>query len=160
MPRATPLPVRQAIRRRSLQGQLPKQIALDLGLCVRTVRHLLNTGKADAPADYSNCGRPGSIAAPLRQAILDLRAESPGWGAPFLRCWLPRLGFADPPSARALQRLLADEPAPPPPPPPPPRGRRPAPPPGAGGAGGPAAPPRAGAPGLAGRCRRPGPPGR
>src|SRR5262249_43087784 len=106
---APPRAVRLAIRRQR-QGQSPQQIALDLALPVRTVRDLLRTGKVDAPADYSDCDRSSSVADPRRRAILDLRADNPGWGAPFLRYWLPRLGFDDWPSARPTQRILADEP--------------------------------------------------
>src|SRR4051794_1368480 len=109
MPRATPFAVRQAIRRRFDRGEAPALIAADLGLPARTVRGLLRSGKVDAPADYSGCGPPTTVAGPLRRAILELRAENPGWGAPFLRCWLPRLGFHDEelPSARTIQRVLA-----------------------------------------------------
>jgi hypothetical protein len=110
MPRATPFAVRQAIRRRSDSGEAPALIAADLGLPARTVRGLLRSGKVDAPADYSGCGPATAVAAPLRQAILDLRAENPGWGAPFLRCWLPRLGFDELPSVRTVQRVLAGAP--------------------------------------------------
>src|SRR5262245_47825163 len=114
MPRATPFAVRQAIRRRSDRGEAPALIALDLGLPVRTVRDLLHSGKVDAPADYSDCGPATAVADPLRQAVLDLRAENPGWGAPFLRCWLPRLGFDELPSVRTIQRILAGAPQAPP----------------------------------------------
>src|SRR5205807_7885 len=100
---------RQAIRRRFDAGQAPALIATDLGL---PVRDLLYKGKVDAPADYSDCGPTCSVADTLRQAILQSRAENPGWGAPFLRCWLPRLGFDELPSVRTIQRLLAGAPAP------------------------------------------------
>src|SRR5215218_10121406 len=110
MPRATPFAVRQAIRRRRQQGQTPRQIATELALPVRTVRDLLKKGEADAPADYSGCGPTSTVTGPLRAAVLELRAENPGWGAPFIRCWLPRLGFDDLPSARTIQRILAGAP--------------------------------------------------
>ena len=109
MPRPTPPAVRTAIRKRSLLGEAPADIARALRLPARTVRHLLRSSSATA-ADYSACGRLSSVPDSLRDALRLLRAENPGWGAPFLRCWLPRLGFDDLPSTRTIQRILADEP--------------------------------------------------
>src|SRR5438067_2146197 len=110
MPRATPPAIRTAIHNRSRLGEAPADIARVLALPVRTVRHLLHSPRGAAAADYSACGRLSSVPDSLRDALRLLRAENPGWGAPFLRCWLPRLGFDERPSTRTIQRILADEP--------------------------------------------------
>ena len=86
MPRFIPVPVRQSILTRSQKGQPVSIIAQALGLCPRTVRHLLQHWRSQVPGslgpNYVRGGRPPHGGpSPLVQEALALRAEHPTWGA-------------------------------------------------------------------------------
>src|SRR5207249_2129250 len=86
MPRPIPVPLRQAIWRRSQDGQDGPTIAQALGLASRTVRHLLDRFRRGGPAalspSYDRCGAATpKPAESLVQAALSLRREHPSWGA-------------------------------------------------------------------------------
>src|SRR5437867_523373 len=127
MPRAVPVPVRQAIWRCHQNGQSAASIAAALRLSERTVRALLQRfdrqGSGSLSPSYELCGSgSSSVPSPLVQLALRLRQEHPTWGAGFLRVVLhDSYPDAALPSERTLVRWLAREqqvPAPP--------GRRPA----------------------------------
>ena len=112
MPLAISPAVRQAILCRSQQGQHAPQIARDLQLHERTVRHLLQRlracgAEAFRPA-YDACGqRRQKSDDGLRRRTLQLREQHPRWGAGRLLIQLQRL-FPQRalPSERTLQRWL------------------------------------------------------
>ena len=115
MPRATPVPVRQAIWQRFRDGQDVSAIALAFGLAPRTIRHLLSRfqrgGRDVMVTSYDACGlatpKPADA---LVQAVLQIRREHPTWGAGLIRVMLhrQRLDFGTPlPTPRTLQRWLA-----------------------------------------------------
>jgi hypothetical protein len=112
MPRFIPVPVRQSILTRSQKGQPVSIIAQALGLCPRTVRHLLQRWRSQVPGslgpDYVRGGRPPHGGpSPLVQEALALRAEHPTWGAGLLRVLLrQRHPRETVPSERTLQRWL------------------------------------------------------
>jgi hypothetical protein len=110
MPRPTPVPVRQAIWRRSQDGQDVPTIAAALGLPSRTVRQLVRCFRRQVQAavapDYGRCGAatpkcPEAVV----QAAVALRREHPSWGAGLIRVMLRhRLPDGTPPAERTLQR--------------------------------------------------------
>lgn len=114
MPRAIPVPVRQAIWQRFRDGLEVADIAAAFGLPPRTVRHLLSrfqSGGPDALApSYEACGRQTpKPAEALVQAVLQMRREHPTWGAELIRLMLPRQGLdtgTPLPTTRTLQRWL------------------------------------------------------
>ena len=112
MPRPLPVPVRQAIWRRSQHGQDGSAIAADLGLAPRTVRRLIRSFRQRGPAavspSYDHCGATTPKPAPaVVQAALSLRREHPTWGAGLIRVMLRHQRPDDPPPAeRTLQRWL------------------------------------------------------
>jgi hypothetical protein len=110
MPRPLPVPVRQAIWRRSQDGQDVPIIAQSLGLASRTVRRLVRRfregGQASLTPSYDRCGAatPKPSEAVL-QAAVNLRREHPTWGAGLIRVMLRRqLPDVAPPAERTLQR--------------------------------------------------------
>jgi len=122
MPRAVPVPVRQAILRRRQQGQEPQRIAAALHVPLSTVRHLLHRLPADATDEqlrpaWHRCGRRrADRQQPLVDLTIELRREHPRWGAGRIRIALAEQAPAPLPSARTLQRWLAQadlNPAPP-----------------------------------------------
>ncbi len=124
MPRALPVPVRQAIWRRWQRPQSAATIAADLCLPLRTVYQLLQRfrqgGAAAVAPSYPS--PPPSPANPVQEAALRLRQQHPSWGAGFIRVNLDLQGATTPlPATRTLQRWFHRAglgPAP--------RGRRPA----------------------------------
>ena len=108
MPAPLPLPVRRLILQRARRGDTAAAIARDLGLCPRTVRHLVRR-LAARPDRLGPSYRPGPGPRPsdhpLYAQALALRQLHPSWGAGYLRLRLA----ADPallPSERTLQRWL------------------------------------------------------
>jgi hypothetical protein len=122
MPRAVPVPVRQAILRRQQQGQEPRSIAAELHLPLSTVRHLLHRLPAGATPEqlqpaWHRCGRRRADSQqPLVDLAIHLRREHPRWGAGRIRIALAEKSPGTLPSERTLQRWLAQadlQPAPP-----------------------------------------------
>jgi transposase len=109
MPRSIPVPLRQAIRRRTQQGASVTDIAAALGLAPRTVRHLLQHWRDDGPLTpaYERCGRPPQLPSPVIEEALRLRQLHPRWGAGLIRVILQEKYPQDPvPCERTLQRWL------------------------------------------------------
>src|SRR4051794_36766649 len=110
MPAPLPVPVRQAIWRRSQDGQDGPTIAQALGLAPHTVRQLIHrfrqAGHAAVMPSYGRCGvgtpkRPEAVV----QAAVALRRGPPSWGAGLIRVILRHQLPDDPPPAeRTLQR--------------------------------------------------------
>ena len=113
MPTAIPLPTRQLIVQRHLNGESLPSIACALDLSVWTVRKLwrryarnAQQGVAALPARYEQCGQHGPQAHPLiYRAALHLKRAHPGWGGglvcQILRQRWPHLPV---PTQRTLQR--------------------------------------------------------
>src|SRR5512135_620272 len=110
MPRPLPVSVRQAIWRRSQDGQDGLTIARALGLATRTVRKLIlrfrQGGQAAVRPSYDRCGAATPrLPEPIVQAAVGLRREHPTWGAGLIRVMLRRQRPHDPlPAERTLQR--------------------------------------------------------
>jgi transposase len=126
MPSPIPVPVRQAIFRRSEKGHSVSQIAAQCHLSERTVRHLLQQFREQGlEASQTRYRRgPQKTSSPrraLRQQVVSLRKEHPTWGAELLHVLLEDTQLPQAiPSARTLRRWLQGagcQPAP--------RGRRP-----------------------------------
>ncbi len=86
MPRAIPAALRRAIWHRSQLGQSAVEIAHELQLAVRTVRHLLrrfrSQGERASQAVYHACGQHQAAKHDdLRQEVRTLRQHHPRWGA-------------------------------------------------------------------------------
>jgi transposase len=109
MPSPIPVPIRRAIFRRWQHGQTVADIAPELNLPRRTVRHLirrfrLSSGQALAPGYQRTARRPLAQEA-VRRAALQLRQEHPRWGAGLIRLELPAMATRGTvPSERTLQR--------------------------------------------------------
>jgi hypothetical protein len=108
MPAPVPPTLRRLIGLQSDRGQTAADIARELHLCPRTVRHLLQRARDPAnppePAYRPGPGRPAEYH-PLRALALALRQQHPSWGAGYIRARLA--ADADPatlPSERTLQR--------------------------------------------------------
>src|SRR5262249_30896927 len=112
MPRAVPVPIRQVIQKRSLQGQDVGTIAANLHLSPRTVRHILQRlrehGSDALKSNYTECGREALTAPPeLIQEAIALRKEHPTWGAGLIHVMLGKNHAGEPlPCERTLQRWL------------------------------------------------------
>lgn len=110
MPRPLPVPLRRAIWNRWQAGHDAPQIAEELSLAPRTVRHLLQRFRERGAAGLGPDYRHPPVATDARreaarQAALTLRREHPRWGAPLIRSLLLRdHPTAAVPSARTLQR--------------------------------------------------------
>jgi hypothetical protein len=110
MPRPIPVPVRQAIWRRSQGGQDAPTIAAALGLATRTVRKLIRRFRRGGPTalapSYDRCGAgTPKLPEPIVHAAVDLRRGHPSWGAGLIRVMLRRQRPGDPlPAERTLQR--------------------------------------------------------
>ena len=96
MPHAIAPAVRYAIVQRHHQGHATTQIALDLELCQRSVRHLLQAfrthGSSTLQPRYAACGaRADHDHDPLYRQALWLRGQHPRWGAGRLRLQLAKL---------------------------------------------------------------------
>lgn len=119
MPHAIPPAVRQAIRQRRDLGHSAREIATDLQLPCRTVRHLLRAlrtrGEQALQPRYARCGcRSERDTNPLYRQTLDLRAQHPRWGAGRIRLQLAKQASAQAlPSERTLQRWLRSQQRPP-----------------------------------------------
>src|SRR5712692_2717651 len=86
MPRAVPLPVRQTLVQRHLQGETLAAIATDLQQPLPTVRQLWrryrDRGEAGLAPDYARCAHRGPRSDRLiYRAALWLRRHHPTWGA-------------------------------------------------------------------------------
>ena len=110
MPKPVPIPVRRKLFQLAEQGRTPVQLAVQFGLPVRTVRHLLRRfrrrGEAAVRPDYHLPGRlPQAYSDTIREAALALRREHSTWGADLIRV---ALGVRQPghrwPTARTLRR--------------------------------------------------------
>jgi hypothetical protein len=112
MPRALAPAVRLAICRRQRVGQSVSQIAGELAVPERTVRHVLQQfrlrGEESLRASYVSCGRSSSATMKaIRQRVRKLREQHPRWGAGRLRIELPRwFDECELPCARTVQRWL------------------------------------------------------
>jgi hypothetical protein len=107
MPRPLPVPVRQAIWRRSQEGQVGPTVARALGLAPRTVRRLVHRfhqgGEATLIPSYDRCG----VATPkpsesVMQTAVGLRREQPTWGAGLIGVMQPSHPLRGFPGNRAL----------------------------------------------------------
>jgi Homeodomain-like domain len=102
--------VRQAIWRRSQDGQDGPAIAKALGLAPRTVRRLVRRfrqeGQAALVPSYDRCGAATpKPSVSIMQSTVGLRREHPTWGAGMIRVMLRRRLPDDPlPAERTLQR--------------------------------------------------------
>src|SRR4051794_39413767 len=90
MPKPVPVPVRQMILQRALQGESTASLAAAFRLPPRTVRNLRKRFRergADAlRPDYHRPARlPHAYADEVREAALALRREHPTWGAVLIR---------------------------------------------------------------------------
>jgi transposase len=109
MPQPIPMPVRQQIWSRCLQGQDASTIARALGLCPRTVQQLVQRfrqgGQEALPPGYHAPRLAASSPEHLVREAVFLHQEHPSWGAGFIRV---RLQLRHPtltiPSERTLQR--------------------------------------------------------
>jgi hypothetical protein len=112
MPRPLPAAVRQAIRNRSQQGQSAMQIAHELQLPIRTVRHWIRRfrvmGSRALQSAYGSSGKHrGQKHRDLRRKVVRLRKEHRRWGAGRLLVQLRRRQpDRELPSERTLQRWL------------------------------------------------------
>jgi transposase len=135
MPRAIPVPLREAIATRIAAGEPIAAVAADLDVpfwSARTIwRRYRDGGLAALEPDYARCGRPG-LRSPrlIHRAACTLRRRHPGWGAGVIRTLLverfPEEHVAD---ERTLRRWFQEagltRPPPPPREPPPPRATTP-----------------------------------
>lgn len=108
MPSPIPIPVRQAIFQRWQKGAAVSQLAEELGLCERTVRHLVRRfsarGKSALPPDYVRCAtKTAATAKSLFHQAVQMRQQHPTWGAGLIRVLLQEELQACP-SERTLQR--------------------------------------------------------
>lgn len=125
MPAPIPVPLRQVILQRSQKGESVANLAEELHLSERTVRHLVRRfgqrGRPGLRPDYACCATKKSPTnGATFQKVVQMRQQHPGWGAGLIRVLLQEEHEACP-SERTLQRWLqraALSPAPP--------GRRPA----------------------------------
>ena len=110
MPRPIPDPIRAMIWSRCQLGQTAAQIADELSLPPRTVRHLVQRFRRDGPSAV----RPSYHRRPADRpptgvlaTAWALRRQHPPWGAPLIRSLLLRdHPDRDVPSARTIQRLF------------------------------------------------------
>ncbi len=114
MARAISVPLREEIWKRSQQGASCPEIARQLGLSPRTVRHLVTTfrqrqGKLEP--EYDQCGPEQSQRAdPIRDAAVLLRQEHPQWGAGLIRTMLlEQFDGVRLPAVRTFRRWLHQE---------------------------------------------------
>jgi hypothetical protein len=121
MPLAISPAIRRAILHRTQRGQATAQIALELQLCERTVRHLLHQlrscGAEALQPGYDTCGQHRQRSQEVvHRRTLQLREQHPRWGAGRLLVQLKRIfPERELPSERTLQRWLrghGDLPAP------------------------------------------------
>ena len=106
MPAALEIAVRQQIHDRWRGGLSAQQIAAELHLPARSVRHLLARFRQRPEAealgtDYSQCGPTRARLSPLYQACVRLRLDNPDWGAGRIRVELASAcpGLKAPPRA-------------------------------------------------------------
>src|SRR5688572_24416914 len=124
MPRAIPVPEREAIVGRIAAGEPVAAVAEDLGRSFWTVRRLWRRyrdgGVAALPPDYARCGRAGVRADRLvYRSACWLRRRHPGWGAELIRTILAeRYPDRAIPHERTLRRWFAEAGLTGPPPPP------------------------------------------
>jgi hypothetical protein len=108
VPRAIPVPVRQAALSLQQAGLPARDIAARLDLVPRTVQRLLRAAagpRACGPA-YHRCGQgQRRHDEAVRLSALRLREEHPGWGAGYLRLRLARLHPDSVVSARRITSL-------------------------------------------------------
>jgi transposase len=110
MPAPVPLPLRQTIWTRHLQGVSTSELADLFGLAPRTVRGLIRRARArgaEGLTPDSTHPNPSPAPHPTRQEALRLRREHPTWGAGMVRVWMERSGMSGLPSAREIQRWFA-----------------------------------------------------
>ena len=109
MPRATPLPVRQALWNAAQTGLDVASLAARFGLAPRTARHLLSSFRRAGGQVHPPAYRPGGQTPnPAHvDCVVSLRQIHPRWGAGMLRVQLARRFPDDPlPHPRTIQRWL------------------------------------------------------
>jgi transposase len=120
MPASIPIPIRQTIFHRWQKGDSVADVARDLQLSERTVRHLIRRfvqrgEKAVAP-DYASCGtKKLPVDSVPFQRALEMREQHPRWGGGLIRVMLGEANEPCP-SVRTLQRWFQNcklSPAPP-----------------------------------------------
>lgn len=109
MPAPVPLPIRQAILRRSERGATTSELSQEFGVPARTVRNLLQRfrerGVEGLSPDYHRLPQPPSPPLnPAFQAAVLLRQEHPGWGAGLIRVYLQKQGIQPLPCVRTIQK--------------------------------------------------------
>jgi hypothetical protein len=113
MPRALPMPIRQAIFQRQHVSTDAVTIAEELGLAVRTVEALVarfgRRGEGAIAPDYHHTTpTPARSARDVAHTALALRQQHPRWGAPLIRVMLTRRFTGRKlPHTRTLQRWFA-----------------------------------------------------
>ena len=125
MPAPVPVPVRQVIFQRWQKGASVPQLAEQLALPQRTVRHLVRRfaqrGHQAVAPDYAGCATSARTHGDaVAQRAVQMRQQHPGWGAGLIRVLVQEERGACP-SERTLQRWFQQSRLPPAPP-----GRRPA----------------------------------
>jgi hypothetical protein len=114
MPRATPVPVWQAILQRRQQGHSLNSIVQKFDISIMTVRspsrRLRDCRPEAITPDSAGCAHPGPKAHPeLVQAACQLKRDHPTWGAVLIRIPLqPRWPDRSLPHPRTLQRWFRD----------------------------------------------------
>ena len=109
MPAPVPLPIRQALLRRSERGATTTELGQEFGLPARTVRGLLRRvrerGEEGLAPDYHRLPQPPPpLRHPAFPAAVLLRRQHPGWGAGLIRVYLRKQGIRPLPCVRTLQK--------------------------------------------------------
>ena len=112
MPAPIPVPVRQMILRRLERGASVVNLAEELELSERTVRHLVRRlverGPSGVNPDYARCATKTAVEnSTVHANAVQLRKQHPSWGAGLIRVLLKGDGGACP-SERTLQRWFRD----------------------------------------------------
>ena len=126
MPSPVPIPIRQAILKRWQNGESVSNLAEELQISARTVRHLVRRfaqrGQNGLQPDYDRCNTKKMPAnSDQFQKAIVMRKQHPSWGGGLIRVVLQEQGDDSCPSARTLQRWFRRSTLSPAPP-----GRRPA----------------------------------
>ena len=107
MPAPVPVPVRQAMRRRSEQGATTTELSTAFEVPARTVRDLVRRWRDRPEAGVAPAYVRPAQAPPTHPAYgpaVLLRQEHPGWGAGLIRVYLKRNGVEPLPAERTLNR--------------------------------------------------------
>lgn len=109
MPAPVPLPIRQAIQRRSERGATTSELSQAFGIPARTVRNLLRRfracGAEGLTPDYRRLPQPPPAPEhPAFSPAARLREAHAGWGAGLIRIYLEIQGVRPLPCVRTLQK--------------------------------------------------------